>query len=135
MKMNKKGFTIVELVIVIAVIAILAGVMIPTFGGVIDSANESSAKQEAQGIYKQVIIADPTLNSTDTVLYITVENDKYVFVVENAEIKLIKDEGDTQTAYTAYTSATTGESATHEAKTTINGTYEVPEGAKVYVKK
>ena len=45
MKMNKKGFTIVELVIVIAVIAILAGVMIPTFGGVIENANKTTAKQ------------------------------------------------------------------------------------------
>lgn len=31
MKKNKKGFTIVELVIVIAVIGILAAVLIPTF--------------------------------------------------------------------------------------------------------
>ena len=54
MKMNKKGFTIVELVIVIAVIAILAGVMIPTFGGVIDNANLTTAKQEASNIYKQM---------------------------------------------------------------------------------
>lgn len=45
---NKKGFTIVELVIVIAVIAILAGVMIPTFGAIIDNANESRAIQEGK---------------------------------------------------------------------------------------
>ena len=45
---NKKGFTIVELVIVIAVIAILAAVMIPTFGGIISSANESSRDQKAR---------------------------------------------------------------------------------------
>ena len=38
---NKKGFTIVELVIVVAVIAILAAVLIPTFSGVIRKANES----------------------------------------------------------------------------------------------
>ena len=38
-KLNKKGFTIVELVIVIAVIAILAAVMIPTFSGIIEKAN------------------------------------------------------------------------------------------------
>ena len=38
-KMNKKGFTIVELVIVIAVIAILAAVLIPTFSNVIQKAN------------------------------------------------------------------------------------------------
>ena len=52
MKMNKKGFTIVELVIVIAVIAILAGVMIPTFGGVIDNAKATTAQQEAANVYK-----------------------------------------------------------------------------------
>ena len=39
---NKKGFTIVELVIVIAVIAILAAVLIPTFSNLIKKANESS---------------------------------------------------------------------------------------------
>ena len=42
---NKKGFTIVELVIVIAVIAILAAALIPTFSGVIDKANQSSDQQ------------------------------------------------------------------------------------------
>ena len=41
-KSVKKGFTIVELVIVIAVIAILAAVLIPTFSSLIEKANESS---------------------------------------------------------------------------------------------
>ena len=43
---NKKGFTIVELVIVISVIAILAAVLIPTFSGLVKKAN-SSADQQA----------------------------------------------------------------------------------------
>ena len=43
-KNNKKGFTIVELVIVIAVIAILAAVLIPTFSSVIKQANLSNDK-------------------------------------------------------------------------------------------
>ena len=42
---NKKGFTIVELVIVIAVIAILAAVLIPTFSGIIAKANLSADQQ------------------------------------------------------------------------------------------
>ena len=42
---NKKGFTIVELVIVVAVIAILAAVLIPTFSGIIRKANESKDNQ------------------------------------------------------------------------------------------
>ena len=52
-KTNRKGFTIVELVIVIAVIAILAAVLIPTFGGMIDKANNSKALQEAKNTYQE----------------------------------------------------------------------------------
>ena len=42
---TKKAFTIVELVIVIAVIAILAAVLIPTFASVIKNAEQSTALQ------------------------------------------------------------------------------------------
>ena len=87
MKMNKKGFTIVELVIVIAVIAILAGVMIPTFGGVIDSAKESAAAQKAANVHKAVVIADPTMANTDYYIQI----DGYVFEVKAGEVDLVKD--------------------------------------------
>ena len=45
LKTKKKGFTIVELVIVIAVIAILAAVLIPTFASVIKNAEQSTALQ------------------------------------------------------------------------------------------
>lgn len=49
---KRKGFTIVELVIVIAVIGILAGVMIPTFGGIIEKANESNRDSHANIYFK-----------------------------------------------------------------------------------
>lgn len=48
--MKKNGFTIVELVIVIAVIAVLAAVMIPTFSGIIEKANISSDIQLVRNI-------------------------------------------------------------------------------------
>ncbi len=70
-KMNKKGFTIVELVIVIAVIAILAGVMIPTFGGIIDKANESKVFQAASAAYKEaygVAISDGKIDGDDAAI-------------------------------------------------------------------
>ena len=54
-KNNRKGFTIVELVIVIAVIAILAGVLIPTFAGVTAKAKKSAALQEARSIYTEYV--------------------------------------------------------------------------------
>lgn len=66
---HKKGFTIVELVIVIAVIAILAAVLIPTFSGVISKANESAALQKATNAYKEAyalaLADDGKIDSTD----------------------------------------------------------------------
>ena len=57
-KMNRKGFTIVELVIVIAVIAILAGVLIPTFSGIVEKAQKSAALQEARNAYTEMYADD-----------------------------------------------------------------------------
>lgn len=53
----KKGFTIIELVIVIAVIGILAGVLIPTFSNVIANANKTAAMEEAKNAYT-IFLAD-----------------------------------------------------------------------------
>ena len=67
---NKKGFTIVELVIVIAVIAILAGVLIPTFAGIVSKANVSKALQEAQNAYKEAYaeaISDGNIASNEEI--------------------------------------------------------------------
>lgn len=50
MRKQRKAFTIVELVIVIAVIAILAAVLIPTFSGVIRRAKVSSDEQTAASL-------------------------------------------------------------------------------------
>ena len=62
----KKGFTLVELVIVIAVIAILAAVLIPTFGSIIRKAHETKALQEVTNAYKATL-ADDILNGTTIV--------------------------------------------------------------------
>ena len=42
MKTNNKGFSLVELIVVIAIMAILAAVAIPTFSGFISKANVAS---------------------------------------------------------------------------------------------
>lgn len=58
MKNTKKGFTIVELVIVIAIIAILAAVLIPTFSNVISKANETAVQQAAKTKFEEVYALD-----------------------------------------------------------------------------
>ena len=55
---NKKGFTIVELVIVIAVIAILAAVLIPNLSRLVGKANESKAMQQAKAAYEAYLLEE-----------------------------------------------------------------------------
>ena len=60
-KTNKKGFTIVELVIVIAVIAILAAVLIPTFSGIVKNARISADTQVCKNL-NTALAADEQIN-------------------------------------------------------------------------
>ena len=60
MKRNTKGFTIVELVIVIAIIAILAAVLIPTFANLINRANVSADKQLIRNLNTALTVAQAT---------------------------------------------------------------------------
>ena len=80
---NKKGFTIVELVIVIAVIGILAAVLIPTFSGVVESANESNALSESSNSLK-VILAERAENGEvlGDAMFLYVKDSKVVYTIE-----------------------------------------------------
>ncbi len=93
---NKKGFTIVELVIVIAVIAILSAVLIPTFGSIIEQANESSRDQEARNILTELMIdADPSTLGTGLNGFIVVDGHYYT-VTGNNIVDIDEDQPTTQ---------------------------------------
>ena len=75
-KSNKKGFTLVELIVVIAIMAILAAVLVPTVTNKIKDANESSAKSSvsalAESIRADIITANTNTNLTFQGEYCTV---------------------------------------------------------------
>ena len=91
-KLNKKGFTIVELVIVIAVIAILAAVLIPTFSNVISNSKDSKAVSEVKAAY-EVRLADDLATPNDTsddvvygkgVIYVQYDDERIVQIKDGA---------------------------------------------------
>lgn len=50
-KSNKKGFTLVEIIVVLVILAILAAIAVPSVIGYVDEAKESRYIQEARSIY------------------------------------------------------------------------------------
>ena len=54
-KNNKKGFTIVELVIVIGVIGILSAILIPTFANLTSQAQAAALKSDLAAVYSSYV--------------------------------------------------------------------------------
>ena len=63
--MNKKGFTLAELLIVVAIIAILVAIAIPVFGAQLDKAKIATEQANARSTYAQAVAA--FLNDGSTV--------------------------------------------------------------------
>lgn len=94
---TKKGFTLVELVIVIAVIAILSAVLIPTFSNVINNANESAAMQEANNAYKNWLANNVASDSAPTgslCIEYTKNGKTYYFHVTNGKFEDASEDHD-----------------------------------------
>ena len=87
-KKKNKGFSVIELVIVIAVIAILSAVLIPTFGGMIESARNSSRDQKAKNAYTDFITYHP--DEDNSYLFIEIEDGgaTYYYSVADGQIDL-----------------------------------------------
>ena len=84
---NKKGFTIVELVIVIAVIAILASVLIPTIAGLVRDANISAdtvLAKELNRVLAEEDAKDDASNSDFEAVLKTLRNRGYYIANLNA---------------------------------------------------
>lgn len=88
MKKTNKGFTLVELIIVIAVIGVLAAILIPTFANVIEKANRKSAFSDAKNAL-QIYLAENTTGEggavvkPNTVFEVEKATKKWYFIYQN----------------------------------------------------
>ena len=83
MKNKKKGFTLVELIVVLAILAILAAMLVPALTGYIDKANEKKIVATARQYY---IAAQATVS------------DAYAANTQFSKIEILND-GSTKVTY------------------------------------
>jgi len=127
MKKFKKGFTITELVIVIAVIAVLAAILIPTFVTVFDKAKGSVALQETDAVMKDYLAYNNGEIEEGTIFVHESENGTYAFIFNEGALGAITlpVDNDTTDSKITYNGTTYYASAYDESeKVTV---YEIEE--------
>ena len=93
LRRNKKGFTIIELVIVIAVIGILAAVLIPTFVNLTNKANEASDNALINNLNKALAIEEqePGHKKSQTLEGAILDLENQGYLLENLAMKSGKE--------------------------------------------
>ena len=99
---KKKGFTLIELIIVIAIIAILATIAIPKFATIRKNANITTdianAKNihsiVAQGIANEKISATTSLTSADDAIKNSIDADQVKSKVSGNAFRVVVTDGD-----------------------------------------
>ena len=62
-KTNKKGFTLIELIVVIAILAILAMILVPSLTGYIGKSKQSVANANARSCYTAGVAAQANIEA------------------------------------------------------------------------
>lgn len=106
-KDNKKGFTLIELVVVIAILAVLALILIPSITGYVKKADDAKNLANARSIYTAATVlnaesADNKLPTQDEVrTFADIESTVYFTVTEdtgNLVVKVFKTQVDADAA-------------------------------------
>ena len=106
--MNKKGFTLMEMIIVVAIIVILVAIAIPTFSSSLDDAKKATDDANLRGAKGIAEVADMTAGGWESIIGTMDDTIKYelVYDIEEGTYKL-KD---------AYNGEAYGQSSDHKGQ-------------------
>lgn len=79
MKMNKKGFTLIEMLVVIAIIAVLVSIIIPTVSSATDKAGAAANAANLRSVYAE-LQTDKLSGGDNNQGYVHVTNGTYSLV-------------------------------------------------------
>jgi type IV pilus assembly protein PilA len=95
-KMNKKGFTLAELLIVVAIIAVLVAIAIPVFSAQLEKSRDATTAANLRSAYAEAVAA--YISDDDSAANVEFKSDTEHNVVKVSGVELLDTDSDLKDA-------------------------------------